>query len=298
MPDIAPATFDYGTLPEHGREAVRDCVAQIRVLMKRSVEAVLEIGRHLLIVKGWVGHGRFEDWFRAEFGLDPRTARNYMSAAKKFGKTETVSDLAIAPKAVYMISAPSVPESAVEEVVGRAKGGEEITPAKAKSVIVKHRARAAPAKGAAQQRDTAAALPGADADRQTTGGTPNVPTVRNCFGCCEDKPTIAVKFPGFAKNERTNPFADILIALCDGCRAAPINLLVDAVLGALLLEDEKRRRAKEQVEGCKKIAAMLREFSGPWDTEEALKAAQERMRTQAMIFDRITEDDIRAWHDE
>jgi hypothetical protein len=145
MPDTLPAVveFNYDTLAKPDRAAVLEHTNTIHSLFERTARDIWEIGNRLIDVKERIGHGRFGDWLRAEFEMHERTAQNFMNVARAF-KSETVSDLPFAPKVLYMLSAPSVPGEAREEVVARAKGGETITPGKAKSVIVKLRPAAEP----------------------------------------------------------------------------------------------------------------------------------------------------------
>lgn len=60
-------------------------------------------------------HGSFLPWIEAEFGMDRRTASNFMRVAEQYsGKWETVSHLP--PTALYELAAPKTPLEVREEV--------------------------------------------------------------------------------------------------------------------------------------------------------------------------------------
>ena len=64
----------------------------IRFYQQRTVEACLELGKHLLILKEMTPHGEFKQ--RTEMlNINERTARRFMSAALKFNKTDNLSVL-------------------------------------------------------------------------------------------------------------------------------------------------------------------------------------------------------------
>jgi hypothetical protein len=282
MPDTTPAlyTFDYVNLPAADRDVVREHTNAIRSLVQRTARDIWEIGSRLLDVKARLGHGRFLDWLGAEFDLDERTAQNFMNVARRL-KSETVSDLAIGNKVLYMLAAPSVPEAAREELVARAQKGEKVTPAKAAAVVARHRRRPVPAKGPAQPSGTVATRPGAEVGRAAPREIPNVPTVRNCFGCLQDKPTVCIQLPGLACREVTKPYADNYFPFCDECKAAPIMTLIEAVLQHIFRENAIRKYHDQR----RWLAATLRNLSGPWDTEEARVAAQHELRALADVLD-------------
>lgn len=120
-----PPGFDYSALAEENAALVRDVATRVRAHQRRTSAEIIEVGADLARVKGRLDHGQFGRWLDAEFGWTIRTAQNYMRAAEVFGvKCETVSHLP--PKAIYMLSAKSVPEAIVGEVVGKIENGEPI----------------------------------------------------------------------------------------------------------------------------------------------------------------------------
>ncbi|TXT39194.1 MAG: hypothetical protein FD135_2344 [Comamonadaceae bacterium] len=66
---------------------------EIRFYQQRTVECLLETGKRLLLLKQMTPHGEFAD--RVEMlGFADRTARRFMAAAQKAGKSATVAVLA------------------------------------------------------------------------------------------------------------------------------------------------------------------------------------------------------------
>jgi hypothetical protein len=121
--EIAAPAFDYSKLPSAVATDVRDATSRIRAVGQAHSETVIAIGRDLAFVKEQLKHGQYQDWLRAEFGMEPRTAQRYVQAAGfADGKNDIVSHLE--PTAIYLLSAPSTPSSARELVTERIRSGE------------------------------------------------------------------------------------------------------------------------------------------------------------------------------
>jgi len=138
MPDtIAPRSFNYTSLDTETAEFIQQQTTEIKGLFRQSIENILRIGQGLLQVKERLPHGQWLDWLEAEFGWTDRTALNYMHAAEQF-KLETVSDLNMAARALYLLASPSTPEEAREEALERAQAGERITVTAARNLRDKY----------------------------------------------------------------------------------------------------------------------------------------------------------------
>lgn len=126
MPTINLPAFDYGTLDLPDRTAMQLAAERIRERLSSIQSDFLAIGAELLKVKARVPHGTFGTWIEAELGITPRTALNYMGAARLVGSIpeparETVSLLP--PAALYKLAAPSTPQVVVDEMVRAAESG-------------------------------------------------------------------------------------------------------------------------------------------------------------------------------
>jgi hypothetical protein len=110
------------------REAtLADHASAIRSLGKRVIADIIEIGRRLAEAKRIAGHGNWLPWLEREFGWTDRTALNFMRVHELAMKSETVSDLDIPVRGLYLLAAPSTPDEARAEVIARAEGGEALS---------------------------------------------------------------------------------------------------------------------------------------------------------------------------
>jgi len=133
--------FDYATLDEPTREFVEQRTEEIKVLVRRTAEDIWHIGQKLIEVKERLGHGNFGAWLDAEFGWTDKTARRMMGVSRHF-KMDNLSDLEIAPSALYILAAPSTPDNAREDALQRAQAGEQITHTKAREIVSEYKADA------------------------------------------------------------------------------------------------------------------------------------------------------------
>ena len=130
--------FDYTDLDLPTSQFVQQQTGEIRVLMKRTVESIFEVGQRLIAVKARLGHGRFGLWLAAEFEWSQDTASNFINVAKRLGQNPKFSDFDMAASALYVLFAPSTPEAAREEAIARAKAGESISYTTAKAIKQKY----------------------------------------------------------------------------------------------------------------------------------------------------------------
>jgi hypothetical protein len=126
--------FDYTTLSPKIRVVVQQHANEIKSLMRRTAQDVINIGQKLLDVKEQLGHGHFEAWLRAEFNWGQWTARKFMQVTRQF-KSVNFTDLSIEASALYLLAAPSTHEAVRQEALERAGQGEAITHAKVKAMV-------------------------------------------------------------------------------------------------------------------------------------------------------------------
>lgn len=136
QPETEIIPFDYKSLglPVHDTEFLKSKELSIKV---RTSQTIFENGRDLLEAKEKVGHGNFLKWVEGCFPWSYRTAKRMMEVADNF-KVDTVANLNfIQTNALYILAAPSTPESAREESLQLAESGETVTPAKSKEIVIK-----------------------------------------------------------------------------------------------------------------------------------------------------------------
>jgi hypothetical protein len=71
----------------------------------------------------------------AEFGWSDSTAQNYMNVARKFPTLGDMTGLTIDATALYVLSAPDVPQAARDQAVAQAESGKHVTKADAEALI-------------------------------------------------------------------------------------------------------------------------------------------------------------------
>lgn len=135
--------FDYTILSSTTQTFVQQSAHEIKSLMKRNAQNIINIGQKLLEVKNKLGHGHFEAWLRAEFNWGEWTARKFMQVARQF-KMVNFTDLSITTSTLYLLVSSSTPEDARKEVLERATQGEVISHAKAKTIVTRHKQAAEP----------------------------------------------------------------------------------------------------------------------------------------------------------
>lgn len=132
------AAFDYAALDAETRIVVQQRTGEIKSLMRRTAQDIIDIGQKLIEVKARLGHGSFGVWLKAEFEWSQYTAINFMRVSEKFGNFPNLGD--IAPSALYLLASPSTPDAARDEALQRAATGEVITFSSARDITSKHKA--------------------------------------------------------------------------------------------------------------------------------------------------------------
>lgn len=126
-------TFQYDRLDSTKRVIVQQRTSEIKSLMRKTAQDIVEIGHKLIEVKNELPHGEFLNWLESEFGWTDRTAQRFMNVANSF-KNDNLSDLNIGTSALYMLSEPSTPEPARQEAIERAEKGESVSYSDAKEL--------------------------------------------------------------------------------------------------------------------------------------------------------------------
>ena len=130
--DEQRALFDYAKLDADTAEFTRQRATEIKYLLKRTVEDIIEVGHKLMDVKARIP-GHFTDWCRAEFEMSERTARSWMGIAREFNPAE----VATMPIKVLAQLYPA-PDSVKEEIIERHRAGEKITTKTVTTVTHEH----------------------------------------------------------------------------------------------------------------------------------------------------------------
>ncbi|MFB2772659.1 DUF3102 domain-containing protein [Pelatocladus sp. BLCC-F211] len=135
--------FNYAVLTPQVRILVQGKTSELKSLMRRSAQDIIDIGQKLTEVKQQLGHGNFRAWLKAEFDWSVRTAARFMQVAIQF-KNANLAHLNISISALYLLAKPSTPEKARKQALEIAKEGENVTHTKAKVLISRNQESAQP----------------------------------------------------------------------------------------------------------------------------------------------------------
>lgn len=92
---------------------------KVRTHLHRGACEYLEAGRWLTVAKSRCPYGTWGEWLKREFRFGERMAEQLMNAHARFGSDpQRVADLSL--RTLFLLSAPSVPEYAVDEILGQA----------------------------------------------------------------------------------------------------------------------------------------------------------------------------------
>jgi hypothetical protein len=135
-----------GHITTAGQNVLAEHVAEIRRLGKRMIADIVEIGRRLTECQEIVGHGRWAAWLDANFSWSDRTALNFMRVFE-LSKSEKFSDFGqvdLPVTALYLLAAPSTPETLRTEILERAKAGNGVSVEDVKEAIADGKTDKAP----------------------------------------------------------------------------------------------------------------------------------------------------------
>ena len=114
----------------------------IRALGKRVIKDVIEIGRRLTACKKLLAHGEWLPWLKDEFKWSDATANKFMRVSKMMSdyKSQETCDLDVPVEGLYLLSRPSTPEAARDEVIEEAEDGKKLSLEEVKKIIEKAKA--------------------------------------------------------------------------------------------------------------------------------------------------------------
>ena len=132
--------FDYSVLDENISSYVYEKTATIKQLAKRMAEDTVNVGKALTEVKNVLEHDQYLRWLETEVGLSYYQANRFVNVAKSFEASE-VKNLPISSTVLFVLGPSSVPQSARDEALDRAKQGEKISVKLAEEIKDKHIAK-------------------------------------------------------------------------------------------------------------------------------------------------------------
>lgn len=130
--------FDYNTLNDVTRTVVQQKASEIRSLVRRTSQNIIETGLKLTEVKQHLGHGHFRNWIKSEFDWSVPTVNRFMQASEQF-KCLNLTHLNVSPSALYILASPSTSEKVRQEALELADRGQKISCASVKAIVARHR---------------------------------------------------------------------------------------------------------------------------------------------------------------
>lgn len=128
--------FNYEILDRQTQISVKQKTSEIKGLIRQTAKDILNVGQKLSEVKQQLKHGEFRNWLKTEFNWSISSATKFMQVSEQF-KNVNFTHFNFAASALYILAAPSTPESARKYALQLATEGENITYSLAK-LIVKH----------------------------------------------------------------------------------------------------------------------------------------------------------------
>jgi hypothetical protein len=154
-------------IPSDLNEELESVANRVRNRLGNMTANIVEIGHELRAVKQRLEHGQFLTWVEAACKLSARTAQLMMKAAEwAEGKNEIVAHLE--PTAIYLLAAPSTPDSIRREVLSGLEHGQRPTPRLIKDMIRAAKERTRPPRERTSQATDSTQLRGAQSDRTQT----------------------------------------------------------------------------------------------------------------------------------
>ncbi len=128
--------FDYAALEPETRVFVQERAERIHGLARSPARAIVQIGQDLTEVKARLGHGKFLEWIKKEFGWKRSSAENFMLVHENV-KLPKFGNLEIDVSALYLIAAPKTPEPVRQQAIEVAMSGERVTHSAVKAVVAR-----------------------------------------------------------------------------------------------------------------------------------------------------------------
>ena len=132
--------FDYSSLDVNLASRLRDRAQKIKMLLRRTAQDTLDVGRYISEVKKDLQHGQLERWIKDELGMSPVSAYRYAQVYERLSALgiSDLSRLEVFSTALYEITAAKVPDRAILEMKQLAESGIRIDSAIAGAIRQKY----------------------------------------------------------------------------------------------------------------------------------------------------------------
>jgi hypothetical protein len=126
--------WDYEAIQNEAPvEIIQAAAVQIKLVLRRTAENVIELGKLVKVAKDNLPRGSFESWVVTEIGVSTATARNWKRAFDHAEQFRAIANLN--PTAVYALSGEHVTTEAIETVNQLAESGMQVTKADVDRIV-------------------------------------------------------------------------------------------------------------------------------------------------------------------
>ncbi len=138
MKDAASFRSYLDSLNLQQQKQIQQITLKIKNRLRRCAQDIVEIGNDLCQIKKHLKHGEFRQWLKVEFDWSVSTANKFMQVSQRF-TTKDLVDVEIAPSALYLLSASSLPDTVRQNALEQAKQGKPISFSFAQQLINTHK---------------------------------------------------------------------------------------------------------------------------------------------------------------
>ena len=126
--------WDYAAIQNEAPvEIIQAAAVQIKTVLRRTAENVIELGKLLTAVRKNLPHGSWQSWIVGEIGVSTSTANNWLRAYEHADQFRAIANLN--PTAIYTLAGEGVPEDAIEQANKLAESGHQVTKSDADEII-------------------------------------------------------------------------------------------------------------------------------------------------------------------
>lgn len=108
--------FNYTALETETRIFLQQYTRDIKTLIRRTSQDLIEMGEKLSEVKQQLQHGNFINWLKYELNRSESTATRFMQVKAKF-KSVNLTDLHISASPLYLLGDSYTPKQARKEAL-------------------------------------------------------------------------------------------------------------------------------------------------------------------------------------
>jgi predicted nucleic acid-binding Zn-ribbon protein len=112
---------------------------QAKSVLKRTAQDIIELSQICHEYHQEFGYQEYIGWIKDDLGISKSFGCNLLNVFDRFGVSPNFGLTEIQPSVLLLISEPSTPENAIQEVLEKASNGEQVKVAEAKEIIEKNK---------------------------------------------------------------------------------------------------------------------------------------------------------------